>query len=127
MQSETADALRRIELALSAIRVPAVPGEYDIHALIGDALAADGIAFTHEAPLAPRCRIDFLADGVGIEVKKGKPVRSAVQRQLLRYLASDRLEAVVLVSEKEVRLPATLLGKPVRTLSLSRFWGIALP
>lgn len=127
MQSRTADALRRIELALSAIRVPAVPGEYDIHALIQAALVADGIAFVHEAPLAPRCRIDFLAEGVGIEVKKGRPTRSAVQKQLQRYLASDRLEAIVLVSEKEVPLPATLLGKPVRSLSLSRFWGIALP
>ena len=127
MHTSPTDALRRIEIALSAIRVPAVPGEYDIHGLIAEALTADGIEFIHEAPLAPRCRIDFLAGGVGIEVKKGRPVRSAVQRQLTRYLASDRVEAIVLVAEKEVPIPPTLSGKPVRALSLSRFWGVALP
>lgn len=127
MSTDTAAALRRVEIALSSIRVPAVPGEYDIHALIAEALAADGIEFAHEAVLGPRCRIDFLAGRVGIEVKKGRPARSAVQKQLLRYLASDRLDAIILLSEKEVPLPDTLAGKPVKALSLSRFWGIALP
>lgn len=127
MPNTSAEALCRIERALSAIRVPAVPGEYDIHAMIAEALQADGIEFRHEAPLAPRCRIDFLADGVGIEVKKGKPVRATVLRQVARYLACDQLNALVLVSEKEVPLPSTVAGKPVKTLSLSRFWGVALP
>lgn len=127
MQKPEMDALRRIELALSAIRVPAVPGEYDIHAMIAEALAADGIDFRHEASLAPRCRIDFLAEGIGIEVKKGRPVRSVVLKQVARYLASGQLQGLILVCEKEVALPATIEGKPVRSLSLSRFWGVALP
>ena len=127
MPNTSAEALRRIERALSAIRVPAVPAEYDIHALIAEALAEDGIEFRHEAPLAPRCRIDFLAEGIGIEVKKGKPVRATVLKQVSRYLACEQVEALVLISEKEVHLPATVAGKPVKTLSLSRFWGVALP
>ena len=127
MPNTSAEALRRIERALSAIRVPAVPGEYDIHGLIAEALAEDGIEFRHEAPLAPRCRIDFLAEGIGIEVKKGKPVRATVLKQVSRYLACEQVEALVLISEKEVHLPATVAGKPVKTLSLSRFWGVALP
>ena len=127
MPLTTAESMRRIERALSTIRVPAVPGEYDIHAMIADALADDGIEFRHEAPIAPRCRIDFLADGVGIEVKKGKPARSAVLKQVTRYLDSDQLQALILVSEKEIRLPAQISGKMIKTLSLSRFWGVALP
>ena len=127
MPDHSSDALRRIELALSAIRVPAVPGEYDIHALISEALVEDSIEFRHEAPLAPRCRIDFLAEGVGIEVKKGRPARAIVLKQVARYLACEQVDALILVSEKEIRLPATVGGKPVKTLSLSRFWGVALP
>ena len=127
MPLTTAESMRRIERALSTIRVPAVPGEYDIHAMIADALEDDGIEFRHEAPIAPRCRIDFLADGVGIEVKKGKPARSAVLKQVTRYLDSDQLQALILVSEKEIRLPAQISGKMIKTLSLSRFWGVALP
>ena len=121
------DAMQRIEKALSSIRVPAVPGEYDIHAMIAEALAQDGIEFRHEAPLAPRCRIDFLADGVGIEVKKGKPARAAIIRQVTRYLECEQVHALVLVCEKEVSLPGKINGKAIRSLSLSRFWGVALP
>lgn len=123
----TMDVMRRIECALSSIRVPAVPGEYDIHDMIAMALSSDDIDYRHEAPLAPRCRIDFLAEGVGIEVKKGKPARAAVLRQVTRYLESEQVEALILVSEKEIRLPAQIDGKMVKTLSLSRFWGVALP
>ena len=68
-----------------------------------------------------------MAEGVGIEVKKGKPARTAVLRQVQRYLACEPLQALVLVSEKEVALPARVEGKPVKSLSLSRFWGVALP
>ena len=75
----------------------------------------------------PACRIDFLAEGVGIEVKKGRPVRATVLKQVARYLACEQVDALILVSEKEIRLPATVGGKPVKTLSLSRFWGVALP
>lgn len=125
--NHTEDALRNVERALSAIRVPAVPGEYDIHAMIAEALAADGIEFSHEAVLAPRCRIDFLAGEIGIEVKKSKPNRTAVIRQLSRYLACDQVQALILVSEKEVKLPTRIEGKRVISLSLSRFWGVALP
>ena len=118
---------RAVYTALSTLRVPIQQAEYDLHLLVAQCLAEHGLPCVHEVRLAPRCRIDFLAGSVGIEVKKGRPVRSAVQKQLTRYLASDRIEAIVLVSEKEVPLPPTLSGKPVRALSLSRFWGVALP
>lgn len=127
MPFATEDSLQRIQRALSAIRVPAVPGEYDIHAMIADALAQDGIEFVHEAVLAPRCRIDFLSEGVGIEVKKGKPNRTAVLKQVTRYLSIESVDALILVSEKEVPLPGRICGKRVISLSLSRFWGVALP
>ena len=112
--------------ALSCLRTPAQPGEYDIHAQIADALTAAGLDFQHEYKLAPRCRIDFIVGRVGIEVKKGRPVASALTKQLRRYLASDALDAVVVVTQRALPLPAAIDGKPVHVLSLNRLWGIAL-
>ncbi|MBR1558945.1 MAG: hypothetical protein IJ646_01755 [Clostridia bacterium] len=113
--------------ALSAVRTPAQPEEYDIHAQVAAALGAAGIPFIHEYRLAPRCRIDFLVGRVGIEVKKGRPASAELQRQLRRYLASDELDAVIVVAQRAMRLPATIAGKPVHLVSLDRLWGVALP
>ena len=119
--------IQTIVRALSAIRTPAVPGEYDLHTEVSAALTRAGIAHSHEYRLAPRCRIDFLAGRIGIEVKKGRPSPSALKKQLARYLQSDELDAVVVVVQQAVNLPATIGGKPVILVSLNRLWGVALP
>ena len=113
--------------ALSAVRMPAQPEEYDIHAGIAEALAAAGLACEHEYRLGPRCRIDFKVGRVGIEVKKGRPAASALAQQLRRYLASDALDAVVVVTQRTTPLPQRIAGKPVYPVSLNRLWGVALP
>lgn len=113
--------------ALSTLRTPAQPGEYDIHTQIAEALTASGLDFQHEYKLAPRCRIDFIVGRVGIEVKKGRPIASALTKQLRRYLASDALDAVLVVTQRALPLPDAIDGKPVHVLSLNRLWGIALP
>ena len=118
---------KTIVCALSSIRVPAMPGEYDLHAEISAALSRAGIDHLHEYKLAPRCRIDFLAGRTGIEVKKGRPVPSALKEQLARYLRSDELDSIVVVTQQSVNLPATICGKPVALVSLNRLWGVALP
>lgn len=117
----------RILHALSAVRTPAQPEEYDIHAAIASALTEAGLCYEHEYKLGPRCRIDFRVGRVGIEVKKGRPASAALTRQLQRYLASDALDAVVVVTQRAVRLPAAIAGKPVTLVSLNRLWGVALP
>ena len=104
-----------------------MPGEYDLHAEISAALSRAGIDHLHEYKLAPRCRIDFLASRTGIEVKKGRPVPSALKEQLARYLRSDELDSIVVVTQQAVNLPATICGKPVALVSLNRLWGVALP
>lgn len=104
-----------------------MPGEYDLHAEVSAALTREGIEHSHEYKLAPRCRIDFLAGRVGIEIKKGRPVPSALKEQLARYLRSDELDAIVVVVQQAVNLPETICGKPVEQVSLNRLWGVALP
>ena len=118
--------IAEITQALSRLRVPFCPGEYDLHALVAGALREADISFLHEERLGPRCRIDFLAGTVGIEVKKGKPERKQLLRQLERYAKSSRIEALVVVVERAADLPGEILGKPCITLSMNRLWGIAL-
>jgi hypothetical protein len=120
------DRLTEITQALTRLRAPLCQGEYDLHALVAGAFQEAGIPFLHEERLGPRCRIDFLAGTVGIEVKKGKPVRRQLLRQLERYAKSARVEALVVVVERAADLPGEILGKPCFTLSMNRLWGIAL-
>ena len=119
--------MKTIIAALSGIRLPAIPVEYDIHAQIASSLVQAGIDHTHEYRLGPRRRIDFRAGRIGIEVKKGRPVTSELTRQLRRYLESEELDGMIVVTQRVVNLPATLCGKPVYVLSQTRLWGVALP
>lgn len=127
MTPATASELARVAAALSAVRTPAQPEEYDIHAAVAGALAAAGLEYEHEYRLGPRRRIDFRVGRVGIEVKKGRPVASELTRQLRRYLESDALDGVIVVTQRALPLPESICGKPVRLVTLNRLWGIALP
>lgn len=118
--------MEKVYEALSVLRAPLQQGEYDLHRLVMDALDAAGIPWAHEVPLAPRCRIDLMCGGVGIEVKRGAVDKARILRQLTRYAACPRVTGLILVTEKTVPVPHTLCGKPVRLLCLNRLWGIAL-
>lgn len=118
--------MENVYKALTALRAPLQQGEYDLHHLVMAALDAAGIPWAHEVPLAPRCRIDLLCGGVGIEIKRGAVEKARILRQLTRYAACPQITALILVTEKTVPLPHTLCGKPVRLLCLNRLWGIAL-
>ncbi|MBQ9197963.1 MAG: DEAD/DEAH box helicase [Clostridia bacterium] len=117
--------LERIMEALRSIRAPLATDEYDLHLLARQALAQHAIPCVHEAVLASRCRIDILCDRVGIEIKRGKPTRAALIRQLTRYAQTGKMDAVIVLSEQSVDLPETIAGIPVKTLSLYKLWGIA--
>ena len=119
--------MRRVADALAAVRMPAQPEEYDIHAAVADALSAAGLAFIHEYRLGPRNRIDFLVGRVGIEVKKGRPAPSTLREQLERYLDADALDGLIVVTQRVTAVPGVICGKPVMLVSLNRLWGVALP
>ena len=127
MDQSTRVKLNRLKEALSALRIPFADSEYQLHDCIAAALTSGGFVVQHEVSLGPRCRIDFLVDGIGIEVKRGKPQKAALVRQCARYMASDRLEALILVLDTSVLLPGEMNGKPLHTFGLNRLWGIALP
>lgn len=119
--------IEKICAALSALRIPAAPEERALHGMIAAALAGADIAAKHEAVIAPRCRIDFLAGSVGIEVKRGRPAAARLKAQAERYLASPQLSALILVTTGAAPLPDRIFGKPVVVFGLNRLWGVALP
>ncbi len=120
--------MQKVLAALSNIRIAkAAPEEYEIHDAVARALENAGIPARHEAKLGPRCRIDFLCGRIGIEIKKGKTERSRLHAQCAKYLASDELDALVLLSPRALYLPDKIGGKPVVIFSLNRLWGVALP
>ena len=123
----TNDNIEAIVEALSRVRMSGQPAEYDIHAAVAQVLRDAGLEYTHEYRLGPRRRIDFRVGRVGIEIKKGRPVTSELARQVRRYLESDALDAVVVVSQRLAHLPQRIGGKRVAVVSLDRLWGVALP
>ena len=126
MQGDRTDP-ERIIAALRELRSPFALYEQDIHQAVARRLTDAGLPFTHEKPLAPGCRIDFWCQGVGIEIKKGKPRPAALLEQLRRYAVSDEIAALVVLTQRSVRLPASVCGKPLVQITLNQLWGVALP
>nr|MBR4280943.1 hypothetical protein [Clostridia bacterium] len=118
--------MERVCEALRALRAPLQQGEYDLHRLVMDALDTAGIPWAHEVQLGPRCRIDLMCGGVGIEIKRGRVEKARLMNQLRRYAACGQVQSLILVTEKTVALPRTIGSKPVRLICLNRLWGIAL-
>ncbi len=117
----------RIIAALRELRSPFALYEQDIHQAVARRLTEAGLPFTHEKVIAPGCRIDFWCGGVGVEIKKGRPRPAALLEQLRRYAVSEEIAALVVLTQRSVRLPASVCGKPLVQLTLNQLWGVALP
>ena len=87
--------------------------------------SAGGSAAGERHPPAHR-RIDFCCEGVGIEIKKGRPQPAALKKQIAGYLQSPLLNEILVITQRSVPLPETIGTKRVYQLSLDRLWGIAL-
>ncbi len=93
------------------LKLPCCASEAELQDAIATALLDKA---AREVRLGPRSIIDFLVGGVGIEVKMAGST-PAVTRQILRYLESPRIEALLLVTTRRQHavLAGTRLGKPV--------------
>lgn len=116
-----------IENALRVLFVPAAPGEYDLHALIACALENANLSYIHEAKIEKGCRADFMVGNICVEVKKSKPDKNTLLKQITRYLANESVGGMLVVTQKSVYLPTVIMNKPVRLLSLDKLWGVSLP
>ncbi len=93
--------------------------EDHLQAAIAAALEDAGFDAEREVRLAAGGRIDLLVGRVGIEVKvDGAPGR--VLEQLRRYVASEEIDGLVLVtSQFKHQMPVVLDGKPLATVSIA--------
>lgn len=127
LKTDIAEAIKEILSALGRIRIGVTNSEFEIQQLIDEVLDEQGISYTKEYKLAPRNRIDFFIDsGIGIEVKRGKPNKTQVVRQLERYTSFDEIRAVILVVDRNVSIPDKIKGKRCILFGLNRLWGVAL-
>ena len=60
-------------------------------------------------------RINGVRTNENIEIKKGKPDVNALKRQIARYAAFDEISAMVVLTQRAVSLPRSVLGKPVHS------------
>ena len=112
---ETFNLLNEICERLSSARF-----NYNNEAELQAALAQHLASFQPRAEfrLNERDRIDFVIEGIGIEVKVDGS-RAAVLRQLHRYAHSGLLDALILVTTRTRHVMPTELNKiPVVTVSL---------
>ena len=119
--------MQKIIEALSNLRVGIVIKEYNLQKQISKILKDAGIVFKREHKLGPRNRVDFLTtEGIAIEVKKGKPNKKQVIKQLERYTNFDEVKAVILVVETSLKIPKIINEKDCISFGLNKLWGIAL-
>lgn len=113
--------------ALQNLRVNVVMVEYDLQYEISKHLSENGISFQKEYKLGKGSRIDFLTEsGVAIEVKKGKPNKASVIRQLEKYAEFEEVKSIILIVETSLTIPEELNDKPCVSIGLRKLWGIAL-
>lgn len=88
---------------------------------VAAALAEDGIAANREERLGGGDIIDFLVDGIGIEIKiKGQ--RRAILAQCERYCEHESIAALILLTAAAMGFPAEINGKTCTVISLGRAW-----
>ena len=121
------EELTRVLDAVRTVRCGAADEETALHAQVQAALECAGFSPVHEARLAPRCRIDFLVEDLGIEIKKSRPNAAQLKSQLERYAACETIAQLLVIAPRGVRLPKAIGGKPVMQIGLEGLWGISLP
>lgn len=80
------------------------------------------IRYEREVRLTDQDIIDFLIQGVGVELKLKGARKKEVYRQLCRYARHPRIDVLLLASNLSMGLPATIEGKDVYFVKLGEAW-----
>ncbi|RSK50081.1 hypothetical protein [Hymenobacter rigui] len=88
---------------------------------LAQAFEAAALPAQREVSLSPASIIDFMVGSIGVEVKiKGTP--KAIYQQCQRYCESEHITSLLLLTNKQVRLPASLHGKHTHVFNLGLSW-----
>ena len=93
--------------------------ESQLQGAVAALLADEGFHAQGQARLGPADRLDFLVDGIAVELKVNGTA-DALERQVTRYMAHDEVTAVVVVTSRARHrgLPPLINGKPVLVVFL---------
>lgn len=81
-----------------------------------------GVEILREHRLSPADIPDFLIEGVAVEIKMNAARPASILRQLERYAEHTQVEALVLVTNRAVRMQPNVRGKPLLVVPLGRAW-----
>lgn len=85
-------------------------------------LVAANVAYEREVRLSDGDIIDFLIDGIGIEVKTRAASKKDIFRQLTRYAKHPRIDVLILVGCISMGLPPQIEGKDAYFVKLGEGW-----
>lgn len=111
---------------LRKLRVNYIREEYELQNEIAKLLEDHNVPFIKEYKLGPRNRVDFYINGIVLEIKKAKPNRERVIRQLMRYAEYEEVTGLILVIERSMDIPDEINSKKCISFGLNKQWGIAL-
>lgn len=88
---------------------------------IAEVFIDNNICFKKEVKIDDKNTIDFMIDGLAIEIKITSNVsKMSIYRQVERYAKSDKVDAILLMTSKTMTLPMDINNKPIYVLSLGR-------
>lgn len=85
-------------------------------------LTIAGIEFHREFRLSPADIVDFLVDGIAVELKMRGAQKKAIFRQLQRYAKHPEVRAILLVAGISMGLPNQVEGKDAFVINLGEAW-----
>lgn len=89
---------------------------------LGKVLSDAGIAFEREVRLSEKDVVDFLVEGIAVELKLKGAKKMDVFKQLRRYSKHDRVTALILASNMSMGLPQQIEGKDAYFVKLGEAW-----
>lgn len=106
---------------LKKTRFPSLTDEKRLQQEIFEHFISIGYKIQREVSLSPKDRVDFMIDGLVIEVKvKGSAV--ATLNQVERYAAISEVKELILLTTKNHGFPSQINGKPVAIVRLGSSW-----
>jgi hypothetical protein len=116
---ETID-INSLYLLLSSCRFQ-LADEKRLQGEIEGLLLAKCIPFEREYHLSKAACIDFMVDGIGVEVKTKGSARN-IFRQCEKYCAFQAVTQFILLTNRSMGLPESIMGKPAYLINLGRAW-----
>jgi len=105
---------------LSSVRIP-LHSESIAQATIAGVLGMAKITWDREVKLDSKNRIDLMVGDIGIEVKLKGNAKS-IYKQCERYCQFERVQNLILVTNRTIGFPPTINNKPCFLVILGRSW-----